>query len=493
MEFKLDSDVFLQKIADTAVEEIPTPCHPDTRYPEYRFAQTSASRNYVYEAVREVFRQMDYDRENFGSERWNPLGEFIRPGHTVLIKPNMVLHKNYKKGEDYTSVVTHPALVRCIVDYVYIALGGRGRIVIGDAPINSADFEAICQNMGLASLQEIYREKGFSVEVADFRLYTMEKDERGVIRNKKTVDSKDNHMVVRFDSDSLLAEFSDSYKNFRVTEYDGDDMPLRHNAESHEYCVHRSVFESDVLISLPKIKTHHKAGYTCAMKNYIGINGSKDWLPHHRKHSAFEGGDEYLHKSLRKRLKSASWDIRWKLDSVLLQTALRTFERALDASRRIVPFKDPFFEGSWWGNRTISRTVNDLNRAVIYGDKQGTLRDTPQRKILYMVDGIICGEGEGPMGATAKRCNMLVWASNAFAADMVVVTLMGFDHTLIDTLKVCQTILKYKVFGGTPEEIRIRTNLETGQHSLSTIRRILKFTFIPPRGWRGHIELPAEQ
>jgi hypothetical protein len=97
------------------------------------------------------------------------------------------------------------------------------------------------------------------------------------------------------------------------------------------------------------------------------------------------------------------------------------------------------------------------------------------------------------MGATAKRCNMLVWACNAFAADMLVVTLMGFDHKLIDTLRVCQRIVKYKVFGGAPEDIRIRTNLDSGQHSLSKIRGILKFNFIPPRGWRGHIELPEEQ
>ena len=32
--------------------------------------------------------------------------------------------------------------------------------------------------------------------------------------------------------------------------------------------------------SLPKLKTHKKAGITCALKNLIGINGNKEYLPH---------------------------------------------------------------------------------------------------------------------------------------------------------------------------------------------------------------------
>jgi len=30
------------------------------------------------------------------------------------------------------------------------------------------------------------------------------------------------------------------------------------------------------------LKLHRKAGITCALKNLIGINGNKEYLPHHR-------------------------------------------------------------------------------------------------------------------------------------------------------------------------------------------------------------------
>jgi hypothetical protein len=291
----------------------------------------------------------------------------------------------------------------------------------------------------------------------------------------------------------MLKELARWYKNFRVTEYDGDEMPVRHNIESHAYCIHRSVFEADVIVSLPKIKTHHKAGYTCAMKNYIGINGSKDWLPHHRKFSVREGGDEYQHPNFRKRIISKSWDIRWKVKSAGLQRAMRLFEHGVHATHHIVPFKDYFREGSWWGNKTISRTINDLNRAVLYADREGILSEARQRRILYLVDGIVCGEGEGPMAATSKRCNMLVWGHNAFAVDQVVVRLMGFDWTKIDTLNVCRAIPRYKVFEDDPGAISIRTNICEESLDLSSLRTRLGFRFKPPAGWIGHIELTDHQ
>ncbi len=488
----LDSSLYLHKIADGEVSPVPAPFHPHVQYPEYR-GETGAARNSLYDAVREMFRSLGYDKENFGTPQWNPLGEFIGQGDSVLIKPNMVLHRSYRDSEDYHSVVTHPALVRSVVDYVAIALKGKGKIVIGDAPINSADFGLIRDNMGLSHLEAFYRGSGIDLSVLDFRLFTMEKDQAGIVRNQARVVTADEHIVVRFGKESALAEYGENYKNFRVTEYDGDEMPVRHNVDAHEYCIHRSVCDADVIISLPKIKTHHKAGYTCAMKNYVGINGSKDWLPHHRKFSVKEGGDEYLHPSLRKRAISRSWDIRWKLKSVSLQRALRLFERSVRWTRKLVPFPDDFFEGSWWGNTTISRTVNDLNRAVIYCDKRGFLQDTPQRKILYLVDGIVCGEGDGPMAASSKRCNMLIWGQNAFAVDMLVITLMGFDYRLIDTVNVTRTVARYPVFKKEPEEIFVRTNLAEGALRLSNVRSFLAYRFRPPQGWIGHIEIRGEE
>ncbi len=461
---------------------------PDTDYPEYLFELLS-KKNGIYQAIREMFHLCGYDKANYNTAGWNPLGEFIRPGQTVLIKPNMVLHYNHQQNADVYSVVTSPAIIRCVIDYVYIALKGQGRIIIGDAPLHTADFEKLCQMLCLNKIQELYKTKKFDIEVTDFRLSYATKDNKGVIQKKQKETFPANYIRVNLGSSSMLSKYNDDFKKFRVTEYNPSEMTLHHNKKVHEYCVHRDVLEADVIISLPKIKTHRKAGYSCAMKNFVGINGNKDWLPHHRKGSIEEGEDEYLHKSLRKRLISKSWDMRWRSKNPVWQKTLYTFERALHATKKVLPFIDNYFEGSWWGNDTISRTIADLNRVVMYCDKQGKLQDTQQRKLLYLVDGIICGEGEGPMKTTPKRCDMLICGHNSFAVDMLAVKLMGFDYKKINTLKNCLDIQSYKILQRNMEDIEIFSNLDKGIYRLSNIRDLIGFDFVAPVSWSGHIEL----
>jgi hypothetical protein len=53
------------------------------------------------------------------------------------------------------------------------------------------------------------------------------------------------------------------------------------------------VLSADLVVNLPKLKTHKKTGVTLALKNLVGINGDKNWLPHHSQGSVEKGGDEY--------------------------------------------------------------------------------------------------------------------------------------------------------------------------------------------------------
>src|SRR5208283_2541819 len=61
--------------------------------------------------------------------------------------------------------------------------------------------------------------------------------------------------------------------------------------------VRNEVLDADLLINLAKMKTHEKAGLTGAMKNLVGVNGHKEFLPHHIKGSYFSGGDSYCNDS----------------------------------------------------------------------------------------------------------------------------------------------------------------------------------------------------
>ena len=43
------------------------------------------------------------------------------------------------------------------------------------------------------------------------------------------------------------------------------------NGTVQEYCISEACLEADVIINLPKPKTHRKAGFTGALKNMIGV------------------------------------------------------------------------------------------------------------------------------------------------------------------------------------------------------------------------------
>src|SRR5262245_60429281 len=66
------------------------PFHPGERYPESRSPEVAAEGNAAYETVRRVLRTAGLDAERFGTPDWNPLGAHVRPGDTVLLKPNLV-------------------------------------------------------------------------------------------------------------------------------------------------------------------------------------------------------------------------------------------------------------------------------------------------------------------------------------------------------------------------------------------------------------------
>jgi hypothetical protein len=168
-------------------------------------------------------------------------------------------------------------------------------------------------------------------------------------------------------------------------------MRRYHGDGRHRYLIPRGVLEADVVINMPKPKAHRKAGVSIAMKNMVGAAGEKACLPHHRLGSRAEGGDEYLHRSALKR-----WATRLQelMDEAGIQgrtAPLRALRPVLQAVNGLIrrSRKDPYREGSWWGNETIGAMICDLNALIMYADLRGEMRDSPQRTQLVVADGII--------------------------------------------------------------------------------------------------------
>lgn len=83
-------------IVRTRVDGYPwqPPFEPGEPFPEYPFGSAGTAENPVYAMVRQTLADLGYDARRFGTADWNPLGEFVSPGQTVVIKPNFVLDYN---------------------------------------------------------------------------------------------------------------------------------------------------------------------------------------------------------------------------------------------------------------------------------------------------------------------------------------------------------------------------------------------------------------
>lgn len=276
---------------------------PSIKYPEYIFKNDiSDSKNDAYELVRTAFYKAGYDTKNYGTEKWNPLGEFIDIGDNVVLKPNLVMHIN-KSGDSEDCLYTHPSVVAAVIDYVIIALHGKGKIIVGDAPIQNCDFDYLVRESGYDELVKYYKNQGVDICLVDFReLSSYVK--RGIRYN--VINGQASGKIIDLGDES---EFTGSKKkylnNLRITNYDPHILKSHHQVGKHEYYISDYILNADVIINMPKPKTHRKAGVTISLKNMIGINVRKEFLPHHSIGSSKDGGDEYKNRNFFKRIDSS--------------------------------------------------------------------------------------------------------------------------------------------------------------------------------------------
>ena len=141
--------------------------------------------------------------------------------------------------------------------------------------------------------------------------------------------------------------------------------------------------------------------------------------------------------------------------------------------------------GNWHGNDTCWRMVLDLNKCLFRFDGEGQPRDKPLR-YLAVVDGIIGGEGNGPMTPDAKPCGVILAGTHPVAVDMVGATLMGFDWRRLRLLRHAFGMRELSFVSFTPEAIQVLSDKPAWAGSLQGMRET--FSFRPHFGWVGSIE-----
>lgn len=151
--------------------------------------------------------------------RFGGIERFVRPGNKVLLKPNLLAAFHPERA-----ITTHPAVVHAVT---MLCLEAGAVVQIGDSP-------------GIGELRQVFR---------------------------------------RCQMEFLLNLAGVSLANFRDTvEYQAPD-----NLVARRIRLAKAVADNDLIITLPKLKTHSQMGFTGAIKNQYGlIVGSEKAHYHYR-------------------------------------------------------------------------------------------------------------------------------------------------------------------------------------------------------------------
>lgn len=416
-------------------------------------------------------------------------GEFVRPGDSVVLKPNWIKEhdERFQGPGHWEHVVTHPSVIEAVADWVAPQLRGSGSITICDAPQTDSSFDRIrsycCLDDMIARLSSSHRD-------IEFRLVDLRPEEwqaiDGVVVKKRRLTGDPAGLVdVSLDDRSFFIGFHGLGRLYGAS-FDVKETNDHHRGIVHEYRLCKTPMSADVLINIPKLKTHKKVGLTCALKNLVGINGDKNWLPHHTEGTPSQGGDQFPSDDLRSQAEN-----RW------MGFAKRTVNRYPALAWALISIKKVsrlFFgdtqrvirSGNWYGNDTCWRMVLDLNLCLFGYDGTGNRREKPLR-YLSIVDGIVAGEGNGPMAPDPIQCGVILAGTHPVAVDTVAARIMGFEPHRIPMLREALSSETDPFSLVTMDQIEIRSNIEEWNGGISSFNS--GYRFRPHFGWKDRIEI----
>lgn len=352
--------------------------------------------------------------------------ETIIKGKKVLLKPNWVLHD--QKAVDEICLRTNNSFLLSTLELILEC--HPQKVTIADAPIQSCNLDLILSKEFLTKIDELNKENNIPIIIKDLRRVTFNPKLNNPIKEKKPLS---DYLIFDLGKDSQLQPVSSQKNIFRVTDYNPDRLAESHSVGKHKYCISKELFDADIVISIPKIKTHQKTGITGALKNIVGLNGDKDYLPHHRIGGTGFGGDCYPGKNFLRRTSE------WMMDNANRYQGNFFFKifrfTALVIWKLSMPKKVHHLGAGWYGNDTVWRMVMDLNKIVIYGKKDATLSKKPQRVLYSLCDGIIGGQGDGPLNPLPLPLGIISFSNNSSITDISMAMLMDFNIQKIPLLK----------------------------------------------------------
>jgi hypothetical protein len=389
------------------------------------------------------------------------------------------------------------------MDYTIIALKADGEIIVGDSPERMANFDEICDRVGLNSILTFYEFHKHSIGnikiyARDFRKEWIKYGLGAIVRRKRLKGDPEGYTLVRLHEQT--SAFSSLTGAERRKLY-GADYNRRKTLRAHtkgfdQYEMSGTPLNVDAIVSLPKLKTHYRVGTTLNCKGLVGVTGDKNLVPHRRLGDPTNGGDTYeyparrlsgsIYRRLNDFLKDNLLGFMEHYSSALMYTVILKAFAAMSKPR----IEDIHYHGGCWhGNDTTWRSVVDLTRISLFSDRNGIIQKKQQRNLISVVDGIVGGDIDGPMRCRPRKSGVIVCGQDILAVDIVASYLMGFDPL---KLRYISALLRPNSWGDLsmeyPDGISVSSNVSKYRH-LFSLRRDNTLLYDAPSRWKGHIEL----
>jgi uncharacterized protein (DUF362 family) len=403
----------------------------------------------------------------------------------VVLKPNWVQEAHQDRSDEWEQVISHPEVVLGAIEAVANCAKAGSTICVCDSPHTYADFPSIVARgdfgKRFAALTLKHPDKSF--KVLDLRREVWTTREDVVVERRANADEPRGYVKVDLATDSLLCRHRGEGRYYGA-DYDTGVVNRHHRGAIHEYLIAGTPMACDLFINVPKMKTHKKTGISCCLKNLVGINGDKNWLPHHTAGTPASGGDEFPASSFSSSLESRAKRFG-QMGAALPVVGPWLYRKFRGAGVQVLGDSTTVVRnGNWAGNDTCWRMALDLNRALLYGNSDGTWRDSFQPKAyLAIVDGIVGGQGNGPLSPDPVESNVLVSGTNPAEVDAVVARLMGFDPTRIPIVREAFEPHRWPIGRKPMNETRVFDERIGRELGLDELTPAVAGGFVPHFGW----------
>jgi uncharacterized protein (DUF362 family) len=350
-----------------------------TSAPPYDPASNTAY-DFVWETV---------ERLNLGSHE-SPLDDLINPGDTVLIKPNWV--------EFGPGVYTRPEVIRPLIDMAYAA--GAAQIYVGDGSANVDLGEEVMSSGNYTAMGTALAAGGVPVQVVNL-------NKRDYGWHWVNLSSNSSFAGSNITQAQLGTGWEQLFEHDYYFATDNYSVSPGGNVTGW-YAVNDIVLDSDVIINVPKLKTHQEMIATGSIKNLVGF------------------------------------------------TLCSTFDDEWYGQR--IPHHHYPREDNYFLNDIFWRSILDMNKIVLYTDENGVMQPTQQRKYLNVVDGIQAMErsqhhvyGDG----IPYNRHVVLAGVDPVAVDAVGTRVMGYDYQEVASIANASSDIIHPIGTNDPGDIVI--------------------------------------